>query len=136
MSASRKDNEQEWRRVELPEKLVIEIEQLMKDKYEKRPVPVQLGFFVGELIRESLMKEEARQNHYAILEEYAVEPQGIYIKDNQRDTVAELHFKDGADLYCSADGAKNCVHVGFAWSLPLVQKLIWEKKKEDRISKN
>ncbi len=116
-----------WRNVELPENLVIEVEQLMKEKYEKRPAQVNLGLFIGDLIRESLKKVEIHEKYVSILEDYAVEPECIYIRDNRRDVVAELRFKDGADLYCNIDGAKNCVHVGFAWSLPAVQKIIWDK---------
>lgn len=116
-----------WRNVELPENLVIEVEQLMKEKYEKRPAQVTLGLFIGDLIRDSLKKVETQEKYASILEDYAIEPECIYIRDNRRDVVAELRFKDGADLYCNIDGAKNCVHVGFAWSLPAVQKIIWDK---------
>lgn len=130
MTAS--DNEKRtegWRTVELPENLVVEIEQLMKEKHEKRPVQVPLGLFIGDLIRDSLKRAEVQEKYFSILEDYAVEPECIYIRDNNRDVIAELRFKDGTDLYCNVDGAKNCVHVGFAWSLPAVQKLLWNKSK-------
>jgi hypothetical protein len=116
-----------WRQVELPENLVAEIEQLMKEKYERRPAPVSIGRFIGDLIHYGLEKERAKENYSSILEDYSIEEECIYIKDNSRDVVAELTFKDGVDLYCNIDGAKNCVHIGYAWSIPAVQKLIWDK---------
>jgi hypothetical protein len=116
-----------WRSVELPENLVAEVEELMKEKYERRPAPVALGQFIGDLIQESIEKARASEIYSSILEDYAIEQECIYIKDNSRDVVAELRFKDGADLYCNIDGAKNCVHIGYAWSIPAVQKLIWDK---------
>jgi hypothetical protein len=121
-----------WRNVELPENLVVEVERLMKEKHEKRPAQVLLGLFIGDLIRDSLKKVEIQEKYPPILEDYAVEPECIYIKDNHRDVVAELRFKDGADLYCNIDGAKNCVHIGFAWSLPSVQKLISDKSAKSK----
>jgi hypothetical protein len=115
-----------WRTVELPQNLVTEVEELMKEKYEKRPAQVALGRFIGDLIRESLEKSKVHEEYSPILEDYAIEPECIYIRDNNRNLVAELRFKDGSDLYCNIDGAKNCVHIGFAWSIPAVQKLIFE----------
>jgi hypothetical protein len=134
MTVSDKEKDSEgWRTVKLPENLVVEVEQLMKEKHEKRPVQVPLGIFIGDLIRDSLKKVEVQEKYHSILEDYAIEPECIYIRDNHRDVVAELTFKDGADLYCNIDAAKNCVHVGFAWSLPAVQKLLWDKSKNPKL---
>ncbi len=116
-----------WRNVELPENLVVEVEQLMKEKHQKRPAQVPLGLFIGDLIRDSLKKVKIQEKYPSLLEDYAIEPECVYIRDNRRDVVAELRFKDGTDLYCNIDGAKNCVHIGFAWSLPAVQKLVSDK---------
>jgi hypothetical protein len=125
-----------WRNVELPENLVVEVEELMKEKYEKRPAQVSFGRFIGDLIRDSLDKAQVKAAYTSILEDYAIEPECIYIRDNVRDVVAELRFKDGTDLYCNIDGAKNCVHIGFAWSIPAVQKLVWDKSSTARSKKS
>ncbi len=117
------------RDVELPSDLVSRIEKLMRAKYEKRPSKVSTGAFIAELIRSSLEKEQAKEMYPQALEEYSVDSQRVYIKDSQRDVVAELYFKDGSDLYCNYDSSKNCVHVGFAMSIPAVQQLQYERKK-------
>lgn len=117
-----------WRSVELPENLVLEVEALMKEKHERRPVQVPIGLFISDLIQESLDKVRVQDSVTSILEKYAVESECVYIRDNTRDLVAELRFKDESDLYCNIDGAKNCVHIGFAWAIPEVQKMISNRK--------
>jgi hypothetical protein len=122
-----KKSELKWRSVELPENIVLEVEELMKEKHERRPVHVPLGLFISDLIQESLDKVHVQDSVSPILEKYAVDSESVYIRDNARDMVAELHFKDESDLYCNVDGAKNCVHIGFAWAIPEVQKMISQR---------
>jgi hypothetical protein len=100
----------------------------MHSKFERRPYKVSIGAYVAELVKCSLERERARELYSQILEEYGVERDRIYIKDNQRDVVAELRFKDNSDLYCDCDGSKNCVHIGYALSLPAVQRIVHERR--------
>ena len=116
-----------FRSVLLPENIVSELEELMKQKHEGRQIQVPLGLFIGEILRSSLEVEEAKLLFPSILEEYSVEADKVYVRDNKRDVVAELSFKDQGELYCNIDGSKNCVHVGYAWSIPRVRKLILDK---------
>ncbi len=119
------------RYVSLPEGLVSEVEELMNKKYERRPVKVAIGVFIGDMIRSSMDKEKTLSKITPLLEEYAVEKDAVYVKDYKRDVIAELRFKDACDLYCNVDAAKNCVHVGYAWSIPAVQELIYERSSKD-----
>ena len=121
---SAEDKKEGWRNVALPENLVVEVEELMRIKHEARLEKAPLGLFISDLIRESLDRIEASKKFTPILEDYAIEPDCVYIKDNSRDVIAELRFKDRGDLYCNIDGAKNCVHIGFAWSIPKVNAII------------
>lgn len=121
-----------WHSVELPENIVLEVEELLKEKHERRPVQVPLGLFISDLIQESLEKVHVQDSVPPILEKYAIDSESVYIRDNERDVVAELHFKDGSDLYCNVDGAKNCVHIGFAWAIPEVQKMISERRQKSK----
>ncbi len=123
---------QNWRNVELPEEIVYEAEELMRGRHEGRLTKVPLGLFIADLIRESLEREETARNYEPILEDYSIESDCVYIRDNKRDVIAELRFKDGSDLYCNIDGAKNCVHIGFAWSIPKVNMLIAAQKSQAR----
>lgn len=122
------EEKQAWRSVDIPEEVVAEAEELMKVRHEGRMKKVPLGLFIGDLLRESFEREESQKQSESILEDYAVESDCVYIRDNARDVVAELRFKDGSDLYCNIDSAKNCVHVGFAWSIPKVNLLIAKRK--------
>ena len=122
------EGKQTWRSVDIPEAVVAEAEELMKVKHEGRMKKVPLGLFIGDLLRECFEREESQKRYESILEVYSVESDCVYIRDNARDVVAELRFKDGSDLYCNIDSAKNCVHVGFAWSIPRVNLLIAQRR--------
>lgn len=130
---SKSTNRERWRSVDLPEDLVADVEVLMAKKHERRPVRAPLGLFIADLIRESVSKAETQEEYAPNLELYAVEQGCAYIRDNRRDVVAELKFKDGSDLYCNIDGAKNCVHIGFAWAMPEVQRMINSGKKTEKL---
>ncbi|MGI0080795.1 MAG: hypothetical protein ACRECH_14380 [Nitrososphaerales archaeon] len=123
---------QSWRSVELPEEIVAEAEELMRIKHEGRLTKAPLGLFMADLMRASIEREEATKKYQPPLEDYSIEPDCVYIRDNKRDVIAELRFKDGGDLYCNIDGAKNCVHIGFAWSIPKVNLLIAAQKPQTR----
>jgi hypothetical protein len=116
--------EEETTTIELPRSLVDEIEQIMRLKFERRPVSVSTSRYVSELLRYAIEKEQASQLFSQSLEEYSIEKDRIYIKDNERNVVAELSFKDLGDLYCNYDASKNCVHIGFALSIPAVQRIV------------
>jgi hypothetical protein len=126
------DEDQALNQIALPEPLVKRVEDLMKRKYERRPGNISLGMFISDLIKDSLEREEARSTTPQILEEYAVEKESVFIRDNQRDVVAELTFKDLSDLYCNFDSAKNCVHIGYALSIPSVQRLVFSRREASK----
>ena len=123
---------QGWRSVELPEEVVAEAEELMRIKHEGRLTKVPLGLFIADLMRASIEREEVTKKYRPPLEDYSIEQDCVYIRDNLRDVIAELRFKDEGDLYCNIDGAKNCVHIGFAWSIPRVNLLIAARKSQTK----
>jgi hypothetical protein len=118
--------------VALPTGLVDQIEKLMQTKFERRPGKVAMEAYLSELLRYSLEREQARELFTQVLEEYSVDKEHVFVKDNERDVVAELSFKDNSDLYCDIDSSKNCVHIGFAWSIPAVQRLIYDRKSRQK----
>ncbi len=116
-------SKEEWVTVEIPEGTVQKLENLRKTKYERRPGNVPLRLFIDDMIKASLEREEMQASYPPLLEEYLVETDAIFIKDNRTSKVVELSFKEG-DLYCPVDAAKNCVHVGFAWSIPRANRML------------
>lgn|SRR5487761_434968 len=122
------EQKREWKSVELPEEIVAQAEELMRVKHEGRLTKVPLGLFISDLIRDSIEREQVTKEYQPLLEVYAIEPDCVYVRDNKRDVIAELRFKDEADLYCNIDAAKNCVHIGFAWNIPKVNLLIAKQK--------
>lgn len=117
-----------WKSVELPEEIVAQAEELMRVKHEGRLTKVPIGLFISDLIREGIEREHVTREYQSLLEVYAIEPDCVYVRDNKRNVITELRFKDEADLYCNIDAAKNCVHIGFAWSIPKVNLLIATQK--------
>ena len=55
------------------------------------------------------------------LYEEALEAPTVHVKDNKKNRIAECVLQDG-DLYCMMCESPNCVHIGFAWSIPEVYK--------------
>jgi hypothetical protein len=110
--------------IQLPADLVDQVEQIMQLRFERRPIKVRTELYIADLIRASLASEEALRSNPQILEIYSIDKDRVYVRDNDKDVVAELRFKDGRDLYCDCDFSKNCIHIGFALSVPAVRSMI------------
>lgn len=52
-----------------------------------------------------------------------VEQERIYIKDNRTGRIAELTFRNDS-WFCDLDSSDNCVHIGFAWAIPKVYRVM------------
>jgi hypothetical protein len=50
----------------------------------------------------------------------------VAIQDNIKNRVAELSIKNGK-IYCILDKRDNCIHVGFAYSFPQINRLLNKK---------
>ena len=59
------------------------------------------------------------------LEQVGVEDDIIFLKDNRLTKIVLLRVREG-ELYCDLDKKKDCAHVGFAWSIPKVYRIMKE----------
>ena len=67
------------------------------------------------------------------LEEFAVEEDKIFIKDNRIRELVELTLRDNV-LFCNHDRSDNCVHIGFAWAIPKVYRFLGAHGQRKRAS--
>lgn len=101
----------------------------METRFERRPVRPSTSAYVADLLRGAIDLEHARELGSQILEDYSVEKDRVYVRDNEKNAVAELVFKNGLDLFCNLDSSNSCLHVGYALSIPAVQLIIHERRK-------
>jgi hypothetical protein len=112
-----------WRTVLLREETVSRIEKLKEQREAGRPRKIALGALIEDLIWPVLEADEVLRRYGPYLQEFAVDEDKIMIKDNRNDQLAELTFRNGV-LYCSLDHSDSCVHIGFAWAIPKVYKVM------------
>lgn len=112
-----------WRTVLLREETVSRIEKLKEQREAGRPRKIALGALIEDLIWPVLEADEVLRRYGPYLQEFAVDEDKIMIKDNRTDQLAELTFRNGL-LYCGLDHSDSCVHIGFAWAIPKVYKVM------------
>lgn len=112
-----------WKTVLLREEVVSRLERLKDQKQAGKPRKIALGAFIEDLIWPVIEGDELLRKYGPFLEEVAVEENKIFIKDNRIGELVELTFRDNV-LFCNRDHSDNCVHIGFAWALPKVYKVM------------
>lgn len=113
--------------LEISEETYSRLDKLRTKRFERRPGEVPLGRFLEDLISDYLDKLELSQKYEPILEEYLVEADRVFVKDNLNKQIVELNFREGK-LFCLLDQDYKCVHVGFSWSDPRVVALIAQRE--------
>jgi hypothetical protein len=112
--------------VELREEVVKGLERVYQSGLRTAP---DFTSFVNDLLLDVMRREEflSRYKPFSHLN-YAGSHRGsLFIKDNQRNLISEIIFKDEL-LYCnSPDATSDCEHTRFATSLIDVAKYLHEK---------
>lgn len=114
-----------WKTVSLRTELIERIEKVREAKQEGKTRKIPLGTMVEDLLLPELERNEALRHYAPFLEQVGIEDNVIFLKDNRLLKIVELRVRDG-DLYCDHDRSKSCVHVGFAWSIPRVYRVMKE----------
>ncbi|HZW55539.1 MAG TPA: hypothetical protein VFF30_04555 [Nitrososphaerales archaeon] len=114
---------------------VITITQLAHDKakqrYDKKLKTGQLenksfSKFVNDLIIDSIEADESLSLHAPFMQKIGLQDNSIMIKDNKIGRIVEVQVH-GRDLICMLDERKDCVHVGYAYALPEVYRVMSER---------
>lgn len=83
--------------------LVDRIQKVREEKQEGRK-KVPLGTVIEDLLIPELERNEALRLYAPYLEQVSIDQDGIFIKDNRIQRIAELRLK-GGDLYCDLDSS-------------------------------
>lgn len=103
----------------------FEVYEKNKKELELRGISSFSGY-VTSMMEELMLKHEIFAKHAPMMDKIAIDDNRIIIKDNKKDRIAEVQVK-GGDLYCMLDEENDCVHVGFAYSLPEVYRIMSER---------
>jgi hypothetical protein len=119
---------------------VITITQLAHDKakqrYDKKQKIGQLenksfSKYVNDLIIESIEADENLSLQAPMMQKIGLQDNSIMIKDNKIGRIVEVQVH-GKDLICMLDERKDCVHVGYAYAIPEVYRLMSERGGKSR----
>jgi hypothetical protein len=84
--------------------------------------------YVNDLIIEKVEEDENLARQAPFMQKVGLQDNSIMIKDNKIGRIAEVQVR-GKDLVCMLDDKRDCVHVGFAYAIPEVYRVISERRK-------
>ena len=79
--------------------------------------------YVTYMMEEMMQKDKTFARYAPKIEQVAMDDDRIVLKDNIRNRISEVAIQRG-ELFCMLCDEKNCVHVGFVFSLPNVYKIL------------
>lgn len=96
-----------------------------KEELVKKGITSFSGYVTSRL-EEMMEKDEVFARHAPSLEEFGSDEvtNTVYIKDNRTGRIAGITIDKSTELHCDVDDRADCVHVGFAYSLPAVYKVM------------
>ena len=110
----------------------FEVYQKSKDELVMKGVNSFSGY-VTYMLEEMMQKDKTFARYAPKIEKISVDNDRVILKDNIKNRIAEVSIKNG-ELECCLCNEKDCVHVGFVFSLPDVYAILNQRKM--RISKN
>ncbi len=87
--------------------------------------------YVTFMLEEMLSKDKTFARYAPKFEKISVDDDRVILKDNIKNRIAEITITNG-ELHCCLCDEKDCVHVGFVFSLPEVYEMINSKKSARR----
>jgi hypothetical protein len=84
--------------------------------------------FINDLILENIERDATLSLLAPFMQNVGLQENSIMIKDNKIGRIVEVQIH-GKDLICMHDERKDCAHVGFAYAIPEVYKIMIEHKK-------
>ena len=82
--------------------------------------------YVTYMLEEMMQKDKTFARYAPKIEKISVDDDRIILKDNIKNRIAEVAVQKG-ELYCQLCEEKDCVHVGFVWSIPEVYEALHTK---------
>ncbi|MHB1907629.1 MAG: hypothetical protein ACYCQJ_02010 [Nitrososphaerales archaeon] len=84
--------------------------------------------YVNDLIVEQVEADENLALQAPMMQKVGLQDNSVMIKDSKIGRIVEVQVH-GKDLVCMLDERKDCVHVGFAYAIPEVYRIMSERKR-------
>ena len=101
----------------------------LKEKFKQNEQELRMrgitsiSAYFSFLISQNITESKSKKPYKSTLEEIKIIANKVIIKDNMINRIVELTISDGK-IFCELDKKSNCMHVGFAYSLPNIYKLL------------
>jgi hypothetical protein len=82
--------------------------------------------YVTYMLEQTMLKDKTFARYAPKLEKIAIDDDRVVLKDNIKNRIAEVTVQKG-ELFCQLCEEKDCVHVGFVFSLPDVYEILNSK---------
>ena len=84
--------------------------------------------YINDIIMEVVEADESFALQAPFMQKVGLDGNSIMIKDNKIGRIAEVQVH-GKELVCMLDERKDCVHVGFAYAIPEVYRVMSERRR-------
>ncbi|MGI0078275.1 MAG: hypothetical protein ACRECH_01480 [Nitrososphaerales archaeon] len=84
--------------------------------------------FINDIIMDVIEADANLALRAPFMQKIGLEGNSIMIKDNKIERIVEVQIR-GKDLVCMLDERKDCAHVGYAYSIPDVYRVMSEKRR-------
>jgi len=82
--------------------------------------------YVTYMLEEMMQKDKTFARYAPKIEKVAVDDDRVVLKDNIKNRIAEVTIQRG-ELFCQLCEEKDCVHIGYVFSLPDVYEVLNSK---------
>lgn len=82
--------------------------------------------YVTYMLEQTMLKDKTFARYAPKLEKIAIDDDRVVLKDNIKNRIAEVAVQKG-ELFCQLCEERDCVHVGFVFSLPDVYEILNSK---------
>ena len=82
--------------------------------------------YVTYLLEQMIQKDKTFARYAPKLEKISIDSDRVVLKDNIKNRIAEVVIQNG-ELFCLLCDEKDCVHVGYIFSLPDVYEILNSK---------
>ena len=82
--------------------------------------------YVTYLLEQMIQKDKTFARYAPKLEKISIDSDRVVLKDNIKNRIAEVVIQNG-ELFCLLCDEKDCVHVGYIFSLPDIYEILNSK---------
>jgi predicted CopG family antitoxin len=82
--------------------------------------------YVTYMLEQTMQKDKTFARYAPKIEKVAVDEDRVVLKDNIKNRIAEVAVQKG-ELFCQLCEEKDCVHIGYVFSLPDVYEILNSK---------